>query len=50
MEMEKTNHPELHINEEPSNDFMDTAIGFAGMFTFMLVVAIIFTVIEVMMK
>jgi hypothetical protein len=50
MEMDKTNHPELHINEEPSNDFMDTAIGFAGMFTFMLVVAIIFTVIEVMTK
>jgi len=50
MEMEKANHPELHINEEPRNDFMDTAVGFAGMFIFMLVVGIIFTVIEIMIK
>jgi hypothetical protein len=50
MEMDKPNHPELHINEEPRNDFMDTVVGFAGMFTFMLVVGIIFTVIEVMTK
>jgi len=48
--MAKTNHPEQHMNEEPRNDFMDTAIGFAGMFTFMLVVAILFTVIEVLNK
>jgi hypothetical protein len=50
MDMDRTNHVELHVNEEPRNDFLDTAIGFAGMFTFMLVVAIIFTVIEVMTK
>lgn len=48
--MENRNHPELHINEEPRNDFLDTAVGFAGMFTFMLVVAIIFTIIEVAVK
>ena len=48
--MENSNHPEHHVNEEPRNDFMDTAVGFAGMFTFMLVVAIIFTVIEIVSK
>jgi hypothetical protein len=48
--MESTNHPEQHVNEEPRNDFMDTALGFAGMFAFMLVVAIIFTVIEIAVK
>ncbi len=48
--MKEANHPELHINEEPRNDFMDTAIGFAGMFIFMLVVAIIATVIQVLSK
>ena len=48
--MENINHPEQHVNEEPRNDFLDTAVGFAGMFTFMLVVAIIFTVIEIATK
>ena len=48
--MENSNHPEQHINEEPRNDFLDTAVGFGGMFTFMLVVAIIFTVIEILTK
>lgn len=48
--MENRNHPELHINEEPRNDFLDTGIGFAGMFIFMLIVAGIFTAIEIAIK
>ncbi len=48
--MERINHPEQHVNEEPRNDFMDTALGFAGMFAFMLVVAGIFTAIEIALK
>lgn len=32
--MNDVNHPELHINEEPSNDFLDTAIGFGAFFAF----------------
>lgn len=38
-------HPELHVYEEPSNDFLDTAIGFAGMFGLLFLIAIIATVI-----
>ncbi len=48
--MERINHAEQHVNEEPRNDFMDTAIGFAGMFAFMLVIAIIFTIFEIALK
>lgn len=48
--MENTHHPEQHVNEEPRNDFIDTGVGFAGMFVFMLVVAVIFTVIEIAIK
>lgn len=38
-------HPELHINEEPSNDFMDTAVGFGVAFGFFTLVTIIATVL-----
>jgi len=48
--MENAKHPELHVNEEPRNDFLDTAVGFAGMFAFMLVVGIIFTLFEIFLK
>lgn len=48
--MENTKHPELHVNEEPRNDFLDTAVGFAGMFGFMLIMAILFTVFEIVLK
>ena len=36
--MENVTDPRQHINEEPRDDFMDTAVGFAVMFGFMLVV------------
>jgi hypothetical protein len=46
--MDENNHPELHVNEEPSNDFMDTAIGFAGMFGFLFLMGIVATAITLM--
>lgn len=36
--MENIQDPRLHVNEEPRDDFMDTAVGFAVMFGFMVVV------------
>lgn len=44
--MENIQNPELHVNEEPRNDFMDVATGFAAMFTFMAVVFIVACVIK----
>ncbi len=38
--------PREHVNEEPRNDFMDTAIGFGAFFGFMLVVAVIATIVS----
>ncbi|WP_248927791.1 YqzM family protein [Paenibacillus hamazuiensis] len=42
--MNEQNHPELHINEEPRNDFQDTFNGFAVFFAVLLVIAIIATI------
>ncbi len=44
--MENIHNPELHVNEEPRNDFGDVATGFAVMFTFMAVVFIVAVVIK----
>lgn len=44
------NDPRLHVNEEPRNDLLDVGVGFLGMFGFMLLVAIIATVIEVAIR
>jgi len=43
--MNEYHHPEEHFNEEPRNDFMDVATGFAGMFILMFLMGIIATVI-----
>lgn len=40
------NDPRQHVNEEPSNDFLDVGIGFIGMTVFMLVVATAATLIS----
>lgn len=48
--MSETKNPEFHVNEEPRNDSMDVGIGFAGMFTFILVVTIIATAVEILTK
>jgi hypothetical protein len=46
--MSDPNHPELHVNEEPRNDFMDTAIGFGAFFGFLLLMGIVATVITML--
>lgn len=48
--MEKGYHPEEHVVEEPRNDFMDLAVGFAGTFVAFLVVAAVFAAIEFALK
>ncbi|NEW08495.1 YqzM family protein [Paenibacillus sp. SYP-B3998] len=46
--MSDSKHPELHVYEEPRNDFMDVGIGFGAFFGVLLLVAVIATVIQVM--
>jgi hypothetical protein len=46
--MNETKHPELHVNEEPRNDFMDTAIGFGAFFIFLLLMGVVATVITLL--
>ncbi|SFK76567.1 hypothetical protein SAMN03159341_101474 [Paenibacillus sp. 1_12] len=48
--MNEVNHPELHIIEEPSNDFLDTAIGFGAFFALLLLMGVAATVITLLMK
>lgn len=45
---EETRNPELHINEEPRNDFIDVGVGFLGMFGFCFLIAVIATVISLL--
>lgn len=44
------NDPRQHVNEEPSNDFLDVGIGFMGMFGLLLLIAVVATVIEVVTR
>ena len=46
--MSELNHPEEHLMEEPSNDFLDTMLGFAGMFGFLFLMSIVATVITLL--
>jgi hypothetical protein len=41
--MSEANHPELHVNEEPRNDFLDVAVGFGVTFGVFLLIAVIMT-------
>jgi hypothetical protein len=45
--MREAQHPEQHVNEEPSNDFMDVGIGMAVTTGFFFIVAIAATVISI---
>jgi len=47
-EQQQTYNPELHVNEEPRNDFADVANGFIGMFGFILVVTVLATIFSMM--
>jgi hypothetical protein len=44
--MDNIRDPRQHINEEPRDDFMDTAMGFAVMFGFMFVVFAVAVIIK----
>lgn len=44
--MSEPNHPELHVNEEPRNDFLDVAVGFAVMFGVCFLIALAATVVS----
>lgn len=46
--MSDPRHPELHVNEEPRNDFIDTAVGFGAFFGFLLLIGVVATVIQVL--
>jgi hypothetical protein len=48
--MNDPKHPELHVNEEPSNDFLDTAIGFGAFFGVLLLMGVAATVIQLMTR
>jgi hypothetical protein len=48
--MNEPHHPELHVNEEPRNDFMDVAVGFGVMFGLLFLIGIAATVIQVLSK
>jgi uncharacterized membrane protein YphA (DoxX/SURF4 family) len=48
--MSDQNHPELHINEEPRNDFADVAMGFGVFFGILLLIGIVATAISITMK
>ncbi|WP_144340713.1 YqzM family protein [Paenibacillus darwinianus] len=44
--MDNVQDPRNHVNEEPSNDFIDTALGFGVFFGFMLVVFTVAVIIK----
>jgi hypothetical protein len=44
--MENIQDPRLHVNEEPRDDFIDTAVGFGVMFGFMVVVFVAAIIIK----
>lgn len=38
---EVSRNPELHVNEEPRNDFLDVGVGFIGAFILFTVIAVV---------
>lgn len=46
--MSDPKHPELHVNEEPRNDFIDVGIGFGVMFGVCLIIAVVATIITLL--
>jgi heme/copper-type cytochrome/quinol oxidase subunit 2 len=45
--MNDTKHPEMHVNEEPRNDMMDTGMGLIVTITVFFLIAIGATVITI---
>ena len=48
--MTESNHPEQHVNEEPSDDFMETGMGMIGMMTLIIIGSVIATIASLMMR
>ncbi|WP_156043104.1 YqzM family protein [Paenibacillus sp. UNC451MF] len=48
--MSDPKHPELHVMEEPTNDFLDVALAFGAFFGVLLLIAVVATVIQVMTR
>jgi hypothetical protein len=48
--MSELKHPEHHVNEEPRNDFIDTGLAFGAFFGFLLLIAVVATVITLLQK
>lgn len=48
--MADTKHPEMHVNEEPRNDFIDVGVGMASSVGLFLFIAIIMTVISIALR
>lgn len=47
--MSEARHPELHENEEPRNDLLDTGLAFGATFGIFLVIAVIATIASLLM-
>ncbi len=45
--MADTKHPELHVNEEPRNDFIDVGVGMAVSVGIFFGIALIMTIISI---
>jgi hypothetical protein len=48
--MSEQHHPELHVNEEPRNDFVDVATGFGVFFGILFLIAVAATVVSILVK
>jgi hypothetical protein len=46
--MSEIRHPEQHMNEEPRNDFMDTAMGFGVFFGVLFVIFAAAVIVKLM--
>ncbi|MDP5272586.1 YqzM family protein [Chengkuizengella axinellae] len=48
--MSEARQPELHVNEEPRNDFIDVGVGFAVSAGIFFTIGIIATILSVIAK
>jgi len=46
--MSDSKHPEIHVNEEPRNDLIDTGVGFVAMFGLCFLIAAVATIITLL--
>jgi hypothetical protein len=48
--MSDSKHPELHVNEEPRNDFIDVAVGMAVTTIGFLLIAVLATILSLLLR